>query len=658
MAELISWCRGCDSLCGLLVRTASGRVVQVRGDPGHPLSGGFDCALGRSAAWQASRDDRLTSVLRRGEDGALAPSSWTPALRALGSCLAEGEGRREASFGVLVGATAWRSQRLRRVLSALAGSSAAVRIFTEHARLERPFHHAARHVLGAPCSLRSDLERARHLLLLGGSQLDHGWAPGHAGQTLLRRLAAPGRGPGLTVADPRRSRLAERARVHLPLRPGTELYLLLGMVSAILNNGWGDHRFLTEHCAGLEALEDAVSPWSPGRVAGLCGLRVEDVTAEAMRFSRAATATVVFDHQALGTPWATLTAWASLVLHAITGNLLQPGGLYAHPGALVACPTPATLPDTELPGAIRGGMRGLLCLGADPLESIPSSGQDALGGLELLVCHDRQLHRTARHAHWVLPATHFLEEAELGIGDACDRHWLQWSAGQAVQPGACRAPWELVLELLDGCSGSGSCRRSGVHPERAEREALARLDAEGNSSLPAPLLPAMLRVRTAGEGAGEGAGPVDRARWEVAFGDGRVRLDAEPMLRALRRHHPAPGDASWPLSLLSSARRDAAGRWERSSERAAPGVGLHPDLGFQEGQEVLVRSPHGSVRGRVRLDAGLRPDVVDLPAGWACSPTALLDAAWRDPWSGNLRSDGQPCRVEPVEASASPKPLA
>lgn len=665
MAELTSWCRGCSSLCGVLASTADGRLERVRGDSEHPLSRGFDCAHGRSAPHQVNRADRLRAVLRADGSGDLTRSSWDLALDDLGSVIqavVRQQGWR--GVGLMLGGGAQHSGRLRRTIAALQERLGPLPVFTCQARERQPMAHAARLVLGRTEALRADLARVQHLLLLGGNQLDQGWAPGHAGQTLLQRLDGSSRGRlHLSVADARTSRLATRARAHLAIRPGTDLYLLLGMAAAMIRSEWLDAQHVRERTRGFEQLTRAMEPWTPARAAELCGLSVADINAEAMRFSRAPTAAILASPQALGTPWSTLTAWVILVLHALTSNLLEPGGLYAHPGSCAPPVSVSERADTELVVALGQGLRVLICIEADPLGSLPKGASFLPGDLERLVCVDRVVHSTARSAHWVLPSTHFLEEPDLGLSDACDRHWLQWSPGLVVQPPECQPPWEIVARLMD--RGAPHPQSAGGILDHARLEQVAVVAAARSLGVQADELDRRVRPQLTRTGVlprGFDGGPVDRARWAVHHGDRRLQLAPEPMLEALAHHQPSAPSERWPSSLLSSARRDPArGPWERCAPAGASQVGLHPQLGFEAGQAVRVVSSHGSTAARVVLDAELHPGAVDLPAGTGADPMALVEPTHLDRWAGTAWTDGQPCRVElvgPVGSVAAPKPLA
>ena len=60
------------------------------------------------------------------------------------------------------------------------------------------------------------------------------------------------KGAKLVVADPRKTRLAELAHLHLPIRVGSDVALLLAMAHVIVRDGLADEQFIAERCADYE----------------------------------------------------------------------------------------------------------------------------------------------------------------------------------------------------------------------------------------------------------------------------------------------------------------------------------------------------------------------------------------------------------------------
>lgn len=61
--------------------------------------------------------------------------------------------------------------------------------------------------------------------------------------------------PRLVCVDPRRTKVAQRATVHLPVRGGTNQALMNGLVREVLQRGWVDQEYVAAHTVGIEKLE-------------------------------------------------------------------------------------------------------------------------------------------------------------------------------------------------------------------------------------------------------------------------------------------------------------------------------------------------------------------------------------------------------------------
>ncbi|UTI66108.1 molybdopterin-dependent oxidoreductase [Paraconexibacter antarcticus] len=164
------------------------------------------------------------------------------------------------------------------------------------------------------------------------------------------RLLGPDR-PRLLVVDPRRTVPARVADVHLALRPGTNLPLLLGLQHLLIARGWVDRAYVDAHTVGGADLEAAVAPWTPERTASACGLTVAEVeaAAELLGTCEALMSTVLQGvYQA---PQATATACQINNVHLLRGMLGRPGaGLLQMNGQPSAQNTRETGANGDLPG--------------------------------------------------------------------------------------------------------------------------------------------------------------------------------------------------------------------------------------------------------------------------------------------------------------------
>jgi anaerobic selenocysteine-containing dehydrogenase len=263
----------------------------------------------------------------------------------------------------------------------------------------------------------------------------------------LRALRA--RGGRLVVVDPVRTRTADAADRHVPIRPGTDVLLLAALVHEVLVAGPADLGSAAPYVdpGDVERVRVAVAAFPAERVAGPTGVPAGTVRRLATELRDAPTAAV---YGRLGTTTAglaspegalhafgTATSWLIDVLNVVTGNLDRPGGVLwalpavgnattrgapgrgrglrlgrrstrarGRPGVLGELPAVALAEEIDTPSADGSRLRALLTVAGNPVLTVPGGPRlsRALAGLDAMVSVDAYLNETTRHAHVVLPA--------------------------------------------------------------------------------------------------------------------------------------------------------------------------------------------------------------------------------------------------------------
>lgn len=274
----------------------------------------------------------------------------------------------------------------------------------------------------------------------------------------------------LVVVDPRRTQVAALADLWLPVRPGTDIVLVLGLLHVIVEEGLIDRSFVERWCHGFDELAAHVAPYDASRVAEVCGLSADDVVRAARLFGRAQAAALVSGRgvDQVGANVAP-THRALCCLRAVTGNVDKPGSCVLteasdfvsemelemtdflapeHRARCLNTPyTPLqcydgyekvrrlterlgrTLPARYLTSAhpdlvlraMESGdpypVRALIVNATNPLLTYADTHRvfDALKGLDLLVVLDYYLTPTASLADYVLPAAGAIERPVLQV---------------------------------------------------------------------------------------------------------------------------------------------------------------------------------------------------------------------------------------------------
>ncbi|MEL6349783.1 MAG: molybdopterin-dependent oxidoreductase, partial [Myxococcota bacterium] len=360
---LNTYCRLCEGACGLQAEIdSSGQLAGLQGDPSDPISGGFICETAHRSLSAMRHPDRIRQPMRR-VDGVLTPVDWETAIQEIGAQLRAIRGQTgPGSLGMYLGDSLfWSSQDWVRSLAFGVGLGTAA-VFSELCLGAGPAARITEMAIGYPTYLLPDVGRAHAILLLGGDQRAVGWGPLIAGAAHERAIqhSRKTKGTRVVVADPRRTPLADDMDQHLAVRPGTEPFLLLGMLSAIVQGGWHDHQFVDDYTHHFERLKEAVASWPVDRCAEICGVEKSILSGVALKFSRAAMGTILPGRSAFLNANASLGAWAWMALHGVTANLLRPGGLYEHRGLVDLQPLLSTIPTDAAPRTRVGGVPLLL----------------------------------------------------------------------------------------------------------------------------------------------------------------------------------------------------------------------------------------------------------------------------------------------------------
>ena len=639
----------CPDACSLDVAIAGGRVVAVGGSHKNPVTEGYICAKVRRYPEHMYGPARILHPgIRSGRkgEGAFRRASWDEALDLVAARMKAvrdgrgGEGILQVSYG---GSNGYLSQDTTdaRLFHRL-GASRLLRTVCA-----APSGRAAMGLYGKmPGIAYQDYAHAKLVVVWGMN-------PSVSGIHLVPYIhEARKRGGRLVVVDPRRTRLAESADLHLALRPGTDLPVALALIRWLFENARADRTFLAGQTHGADELERRARPWTIERAASEAGLAAADLEAFARLYADASPA-------ALRCGWGPernrnggSAIAAILALPAVAGKFGVRGGGYtlSNSGAwkeidgmaAAAAGEPATRAinmnrvGAALAETGSGSVDLLFVYNANPLMTLPEQ-ERVRAGLEredlFTVVFDPVMTDTARYADVVLPAATFLERAELSRGYGA--FVLQKAAAVVPPAGEARPNHEVFADL---------CRRTGVarpgDPESADEiasrilgssrrgDALAKdLDREGIAYL------------------AEGVAPVQFVDAFPRTADGKIDLVPEALDReapqGLYHYQADVTTPRFPLSLISPATDRTISSTLGELHRAAVPLTMHPadagNRGLREGDRLRVFNERGSVRCRARLDPGIREGVVFLPKGlWshntesgttanALSPDTLTD---------------------------------
>ncbi len=671
-------CPLCEATCGLEVTLDGPSVLSVRGDDADPFSRGYICPKGVALKDLHDDPDRLREPMVK-RDGQWYAVSWDEAFEVVEARLLpviETHGRDAVAF--YLGNPAAHNLGVGLYGRALYRAVGSHNVYTAGSVDQLPKHYSSGYLFGDPLSIPiPDLDRTRHLLVLGANPLVSNGSLMTAPDVRARLRGIQQRGGRIVVVDPVRSRTAELADEHHAIRPGTDALFLMALVNVIVTEGLTDLGRLAGHVTGLEALPALCEPFPPEAVAARTGIAATEITRIARDLASAESAAVYGRIGTTTQAFGTLSSWLVDVLNIITGNLDRPGGaMFPLAAAGQANSTAAQgdsagkprrgwrhgrwssrvrgLPEVmgELPVATLadeiltpgdGQVRALVTVCGNPLLSTPNADRltEAVEQLDLMVSLDVYLNETTRHADVILPGPPPLarDHYDLLFTQLSVRNIASWTP--AVLETDLLQEWQTLLRLVGIVSGQGSradieslddlvaadvARRHGLNPALAgARRGPARLLDLMLRAGPYDLTLADLEATPHGLDLGPLAPRVPEILRTVS---GSVELAPEAVTRDVPRlaallEEPAADDGA--LVLVGRRQLASNNSWMHNLGTLVRGSNtctaqMHPAdaarLGLTDGAEAVVRSRAGAVTVPVEVTDAVRQGVVSIPHGW------------------------------------------
>ncbi|HEY0481674.1 MAG TPA: molybdopterin-dependent oxidoreductase [Kofleriaceae bacterium] len=617
----------CPDLCGLTVTVDAGRVIEVQGDRRGPLTDGFICGKVRKIADHLYGEDRLTTPLvRSGPKGSdrWSAVSWDEALDHIAGKLAAirarsgGEAILPYHYG---GSNGWLTEgALAERLFRRLGSSNLARTLCAVATTA-----ATRGLYGVmPGVALEDFTHSRLIVLWG---VNPSATSIHLVPVIDRARAA---GAKLVVVDPRRTPLARRADLHLPLRPGTDLPVALAAIHALFARGHADRAFLDAHTTGADELARRAARWSIDDAAREAGIEPALLDRFVELYAASSPAVIRAGWGLERNRNGGSAVAAVLALPAVAGKFGVRGGGYTMSNSdvgwtmsaetAIAEPAPATrtINMSELAHALRTTegprIECVFVYNCNPVATAP----DQRGVIEQLsrddvfvVVHEQVMTDTARLAEVVLPATAFLEHRDLRRGYGTMRMFD--SPAVATPVGQSRSNNQLFGALLDRLG----LTRPGEPVTDDELVAATFAASEHGAELRAQITRDHIAVPPGG---------TNRVPFVDVFpGTPDARIDLVPDAldreapQGLYTYRPDPRTDDYPLALISPALATQISSTFGQLRKAPAQLELSPGdaaaRGVATGDRVRVWNATGEVECLVKVAAEVRDGVCVLAKG-------------------------------------------
>jgi anaerobic selenocysteine-containing dehydrogenase len=311
-------CGYCSVGCGIEIGVKDGRAIASRPFAAHPVNRGKLCPKGLSEHYTLESENRAQYPLLR-QNGKLMRVSWDEALSVMADRFrATQKAYGPGALGVL--STGQLVTEEFYTLGKLVQLGFGTNNYDGNTTLCMASAVSGYKVSfgsDGPPGAYEDMETADIVLLIGANLADN--------HPILCQYLEANHNKTLIVADPRVSKTAMMADIHLPLRPRSDLALLNGIAHILIRYNLIDREYVDKHTVGFAELERFLDAYTPERVAELTGLSQETIFKTAFLYGRAKAGfigwTMGVNHSTLGT--ATVNAICNLAL--LTGHIGRAG---------------------------------------------------------------------------------------------------------------------------------------------------------------------------------------------------------------------------------------------------------------------------------------------------------------------------------------------
>ncbi|HAL57025.1 MAG TPA: nitrate reductase [Bacteroidetes bacterium] len=336
LRKIPTYCDICFWKCGAIAYVNDGKLWKIEGNPEDPLSRGRLCPRGTGGVGAHFDPDRLRAPLIRKNDRGKeewVEVTWDEAFDYIAKKMLEIKARygpeATALFSHGIG-----GNFLKHLMKAFGTPNITAPSF---AQCRGPRDVGFRLTFGEDVSSpeRTDIKNARCLVLIGS----------HLGEnmhnTQVQEFAeAIEQGASIIVVDPRYSVAASKAKWYLPIKPGTDLALLLAWMNVIVTENLCDREYVQKYGFGFDQFVSSIGQYTPEWAYPETGIDPEIIRETAREMARQKPATLI--HPGRHVTWYGDDAQRSraiALLNALLGSWGRKGGFY-YPASMDVPPYP------------------------------------------------------------------------------------------------------------------------------------------------------------------------------------------------------------------------------------------------------------------------------------------------------------------------------
>ncbi|MDB5409613.1 MAG: molybdopterin oxidoreductase Fe4S4 domain protein [Rhodospirillales bacterium] len=658
----------CPDTCAFLYHVEDGRLVEVAGDPDHPMTRGGLCVKLKDFAEHHYNPDRLLYPMRRSGpkgSGQFQRISWDDALAEIKRSWTDITAQYGAQAimphaylghqGTLNGLTCGDAffNRL--------GASVAEKTYCESGSST-----AWIMTVGPTGGLDVEsLAHAKYIIVWGMNMIStnlHAWP---------FVLTAQKNGAKIIVIDPVRTRTAKQADWHIRINPGTDAALALGMMNVIIAEDLIDHDYVAQYTLGFAELKARAAEYPPERVAEITGVTAADIRQLAREYATTQPSAIREGVALERTRGGGQAIRAITCLPALVGAWRHVGGgavempIWEFPFKFdKICrpdwikPGTRVVNELDLGAALNGEMKldppikSLFVYNSNPVSQAPAQAKIVAGLMRedlFTVVSELFVTDTARYADLLLPATMQAEQYDLMV--TWGHLYMMLNQPAIPAPGDCVPNVELFRrlartmgfddsywqmsedEMLGEFYDWNSPQLEGITLERLKERGFMRLNvgdpdkraphAAGNFKTPS----GKCEFKSSAAEGGNFVVPVWRSMYEAMQPGEKVDpvpdyippYETPQSNPELAKRYPLNMVSPKPHAFLNTQYGNEPVQQRRQGEQT---ILIHPTdaaaRGIPNGSYVRVFNDRGAVEGRAELSDDVRPGLVLANVGyWA-----------------------------------------
>lgn len=661
-------CRICLCFCGLDVTTDGGKVVKIVPDKDNPNNWRDFCLKGGSAHHLRDHPKRITKPMKRVGDKYVAVS-YEQAIKEIAAQLNDIRRRHgNNAIATYIGNPGMTSTTGAAFQAGFIGALDNTNNYTVASVDQNSFNLNAAEMYGCEVALLNpDIDNAKCMLLIGMNpavsyvgwmyQVPDGWN---------RILEAQKNGADVIIVDPRETASTRKTNTHVKVRPGEDWALLLGIIKVIFERGW-EHKQDCAEANGVDTLRAIAAGASLQYLSDRCKVPVAQIEDIARRFAQAETAVCFANTGVSQNRNGSIGEWLSHVLNLITGRTDRKGGRFYQPGIFkntmqllnkMAPPVKqrsrignfrsitggyplAILPD-EIATPGEGQVRALIINAGNPVVAGADGARmdAAFKELECLIAIDFFQRESHRHAHWLIPGSHFLEREDFLtiLGSLNEKPYAQLMQAAVPLRGDVRHEWEFFRDLAVEM-GIPFMGIKGLNPVIKASKWVAKVTGNPHLAFNPRWVWALL-VKTASKlkwkdlnekPSGYFYGSLEKTyghfRAALQTPDKKIHAAPEIFVAVLKNRlaEPLPQPATaYPFQLVNQRHVSMMNSWlvetvKRNDVRGDV-IEINPAdaqaRNIVDEQEVVVSSKTGSLKAKARLTTEVPPGIVSMDHGW------------------------------------------